>query len=447
MTPRELVGERYHDALGVEVIVPAETREHSSQRSRPKADGHRRRRRACCATAIRSRSTSRSPPNIGTRRPLDGDRRTRHRQSRHDRAARHAGRARSSSATPPRTTRATSRCRSPSHRATIASRSTCGRTATRASIVVVAPARAYLPAGDMSVGHRRSTLHAALAAQLGHRRLHRSRTHVRDRGRRRRLARGHQPAARRSSQRSRSGEPVRADVAPVPQLAGDRRRRRARSARSRRAAVHRVDRRRSARRARQALRRLQPRRDAQGAGAQALLCRLERRARRRRSRAFCAAGGDGAQALRACTKRSWRATAATTRPGPTICAPTNPRPSRVRAKPNRARSSSRCICNGSPTSSSRASRERAKRHGVALYRDLAVGVESGGAEAWGTDDYVTTASVGAPPDLLNTHGSRLGLAAALARDARARRATPRSPRCSPTTCATPARCASITRCR
>ncbi len=50
----------------------------------------------------------------------------------------------------------------------------------------------------------------------------------------------------------------------------------------------------------------------------------------------------------------------------------------------------------------------AREHGIALYRDLAVGVESGGSEAWGAPEYVTTASVGAPPDLLNTQGSGLG---------------------------------------
>ena len=65
--------------------------------------------------------------------------------------------------------------------------------------------------------------------------------------------------------------------------------------------------------------------------------------------------------------------------------------------------------------------ERAKWHGVSLYRDLAVGVESQGAEAWGTTDYVTSASVGAPPDLLNTAGQDWGLPplspATLARDA------------------------------
>ena len=51
----------------------------------------------------------------------------------------------------------------------------------------------------------------------------------------------------------------------------------------------------------------------------------------------------------------------------------------------------------------------ARRHGVSLYRDLAVGVESGGAEAWGGTDYITSASVGAPPDLLNTQGQDWGL--------------------------------------
>ena len=34
----------------------------------------------------------------------------------------------------------------------------------------------------------------------------------------------------------------------------------------------------------------------------------------------------------------------------------------------------------------------AREHGVTLYRDLAVGVESGGAEAWGGDDYLTSAA-------------------------------------------------------
>ena len=51
----------------------------------------------------------------------------------------------------------------------------------------------------------------------------------------------------------------------------------------------------------------------------------------------------------------------------------------------------------------------ARAHGVALYRDLAVGVESGGAEAWDNSDYVTSATVGAPPDLLNTQGQDWGL--------------------------------------
>jgi len=51
----------------------------------------------------------------------------------------------------------------------------------------------------------------------------------------------------------------------------------------------------------------------------------------------------------------------------------------------------------------------ARAHGVALYRDLAVGVEAGGAEAWGGSDYVAAATVGCPPDLLNTEGQDWGL--------------------------------------
>jgi 4-alpha-glucanotransferase len=51
----------------------------------------------------------------------------------------------------------------------------------------------------------------------------------------------------------------------------------------------------------------------------------------------------------------------------------------------------------------------ARATGVRLYRDLAVGVESGGAEAWAAPEYVTSASVGAPPDLLNTLGQDWGL--------------------------------------
>ncbi len=51
----------------------------------------------------------------------------------------------------------------------------------------------------------------------------------------------------------------------------------------------------------------------------------------------------------------------------------------------------------------------AKARGVYLYRDLAVGVESGGAEAWAAPEYVLDASVGAPPDLLNTQGQDWGL--------------------------------------
>jgi len=65
--------------------------------------------------------------------------------------------------------------------------------------------------------------------------------------------------------------------------------------------------------------------------------------------------------------------------------------------------------------------ERAAARGVHLYRDLAVGVESNSADAWGNPDYVRIATVGAPPDILNTQGQDWGLPplspTALARDA------------------------------
>jgi 4-alpha-glucanotransferase len=51
----------------------------------------------------------------------------------------------------------------------------------------------------------------------------------------------------------------------------------------------------------------------------------------------------------------------------------------------------------------------AHRHGVGLYRDLAVGVESNSADVWGATDFVTIATVGAPPDTLNRLGQDWGL--------------------------------------
>jgi 4-alpha-glucanotransferase len=59
--------------------------------------------------------------------------------------------------------------------------------------------------------------------------------------------------------------------------------------------------------------------------------------------------------------------------------------------------------------------------GVALYRDLAVGVDANGADAWiDSHAYVPSVSVGAPPDLLNPDGQDWGLPPldpnALARD-------------------------------
>ena len=51
--------------------------------------------------------------------------------------------------------------------------------------------------------------------------------------------------------------------------------------------------------------------------------------------------------------------------------------------------------------------EFARRNGVELYRDLAVGVDPNGADAWiDTQAYVPSVSVGAPPDLLNPDGGR-----------------------------------------
>src|SRR5690606_28952030 len=47
---------------------------------------------------------------------------------------------------------------------------------------------------------------------------------------------------------------------------------------------------------------------------------------------------------------------------------------------------------------------------IGLYRDLAVGVDGGGAEAWAEQtSYSFEASVGAPPDPLALHGQDWGL--------------------------------------
>jgi glycogen operon protein len=52
----------------------------------------------------------------------------------------------------------------------------------------------------------------------------------------------------------------------------------------------------------------------------------------------------------------------------------------------------------------------AARHGVRLYRDLAVGVDANAADVWAdADAYVAEVSVGAPPDVLNTLGQDWGL--------------------------------------
>jgi 4-alpha-glucanotransferase len=52
----------------------------------------------------------------------------------------------------------------------------------------------------------------------------------------------------------------------------------------------------------------------------------------------------------------------------------------------------------------------AGRHGVRLYRDLAVGVDANAADVWAdAGAYVPDVSVGAPPDVLNTLGQDWGL--------------------------------------
>ncbi len=52
----------------------------------------------------------------------------------------------------------------------------------------------------------------------------------------------------------------------------------------------------------------------------------------------------------------------------------------------------------------------AARHGVRLYRDLAVGVDANAADVWAdAEGYVAEVSVGAPPDILNTLGQDWGL--------------------------------------
>ena len=68
-----------------------------------------------------------------------------------------------------------------------------------------------------------------------------------------------------------------------------------------------------------------------------------------------------------------------------------------------------------------ATADDAARHGVRLYRDLAVGVDANAADVWADGAaYVEGVSVGAPPDVLNTLGQDWGLPPldprALARD-------------------------------
>lgn len=72
-----------------------------------------------------------------------------------------------------------------------------------------------------------------------------------------------------------------------------------------------------------------------------------------------------------------------------------------------------------------AASQAAARYGVGLYRDLAVGVERNGADAWGNQELIlTAASLGAPPDPLNETGQNWGLPAFSPRALRARAYAP-----------------------
>ncbi len=81
---------------------------------------------------------------------------------------------------------------------------------------------------------------------------------------------------------------------------------------------------------------------------------------------------------------------------------------------------------------------------VGLYRDLAVGVDAGGAEMWAQPDwFMPGVAIGAPPDLLGPDGQNWGLPPFNPETLKSR-GFRRSARCSPPTCVTPARSASIT---
>ncbi len=76
-----------------------------------------------------------------------------------------------------------------------------------------------------------------------------------------------------------------------------------------------------------------------------------------------------------------------------------------------------CLARQQLGAAARASRN----NGVALYCDLAVGVERNGADAWGDQDAILgNVSLGAPPDPLNRQGQNWGLAPLSPRALRAR---------------------------
>ncbi len=84
------------------------------------------------------------------------------------------------------------------------------------------------------------------------------------------------------------------------------------------------------------------------------------------------------------------------------------------AKAMPTRSASTNSCNGTPSASSSAASDVARRRGLAigLYLDTAVGVDAGGADAWMEQGIVLRGlSVGAPPDQFNPAGQDWGLTA------------------------------------
>ena len=82
----------------------------------------------------------------------------------------------------------------------------------------------------------------------------------------------------------------------------------------------------------------------------------------------------------------------------------------LRARASRARRFLRLRAVARATSSSRSGRRAARARACGIYRDLAVGVELNGADAWADQRTILGgASLGAPPDPLNALGQNWGL--------------------------------------